>query len=78
MGVRHPSIWSFIRVLKDQHSVAEVTIQSIRNGNQPPNQQTKMVTFGAQNKRKKAEYNNGQINLGHYCRAITHLTLNII
>ena len=36
VGVRHPSIWSFIRVLKDQRSVNEVTIQSIRNGNQPP------------------------------------------
>ena len=66
VGVHHPSIWSFIRVLKDQHSVNEVTIQSIRNGNQPPVRRRKWRPLEHRINGEKPEYNNGQINLGQY------------
>ena len=33
VGVRHPSLWNFIRVLK---AINETAIEGIRNGNLPP------------------------------------------
>ena len=36
IGVRHPSLWSFIRVLKDQESLNRAKIRAVRNGAEPP------------------------------------------
>jgi hypothetical protein len=32
VGVRHPNLWTLIRVLKDQHSIHQNTVANMRNG----------------------------------------------
>ena len=75
--VRHPSIWSFIRVLKDHQKLNEVTIQSIRNGDEAPIRRRKWRRLEQRINEKKSQYNSGEINIDQYWRAITHLILNI-
>ena len=36
IGVRHPSLWVYVRVLKDQYAISEIKINDIRNGRAPP------------------------------------------
>ena len=76
--VRHPSIWSFIRVLKDQQSLNEVTVRNIRSGDQPPLRRRKWRRLEQRINENKIDCNNGQINLSQYWRAITPLILNIV
>ena len=78
VGVHHPSIWTFIKVLKDQQSLNEVTIWGIRNEVDPPLHRPKWRRLEEIIIRKKAQYNDDWIDIEQYWRAITHLTLNLI
>lgn len=73
VGVRHPSIWSFIRVVKDQENINRVTMQSIRNGEDPPTRRPKWRRLENQIQARKREYNDGDINIRQYWRAVSHL-----
>ncbi|KAL8585512.1 hypothetical protein ACOMHN_051397 [Nucella lapillus] len=39
--VRHPSLWSFLRVLKDRQAVAEQQLAAARRGQAPPTRRRK-------------------------------------
>ena len=76
VGVRHPSLWVFIRVMKDQHSINQVRIQSIRNGMAPPPRRQKWRRLEARIDNLKARYNNGALRLTEYWDAIKYVILD--
>ena len=55
VGVRHPSLWSFIRILKDQYAANQVKIVSIRNGDNPPLRHRKWRQLELRINKKKAD-----------------------
>ena len=76
VGVRHPSIWKFIRVLKDQQSVNNVTNRAIRNGDDAPRRKRKWRVLEDRINTQKRLYNQGEIDISNYWRAVSHLTLD--
>ena len=48
---RHPSIWIFIRALKDEQKSTEIVLQAILRGDPvPPPQEAQMENAGAQDR----------------------------
>ena len=72
VGVRHPSLWYFIRVLKDQEAVNQVAVQGMLNGNPPPARKRKWRELERQIDALKNQYNVGVRNLDSYWRAVCH------
>ena len=72
VGVRQPSLWYFIRVLKDQEAVNEVAVQGMLNGNPPPARKRKWRELERQIDALKNQYNVGVRNLDSYWRAVCH------
>ena len=70
VGVRHPSLWVFIRVLKDQHSINEVKDLA------PPNRRQKWRRLETRITDLKARYNNGALTLPEYWDAIKYVILD--
>ena len=77
VAVRHPSLWNFIRVLRDQQAVQEAVIENIRNGNPPPKRKPKWRILEGGINSLKEEYGNGERNLESYWHAVTYCVLNI-
>lgn len=73
VGVRHPSLWQFIRVLKDQQAVNNVNIRAIRNGEEPPRRRRKWRLLENRIETLKTRYNQGDMNINAYWRAVCHL-----
>ena len=73
VAVRHPSLWNFIRVLRDQQqAVQEAVIENIRNGNPPPKRKRKWRILEGRINSLKEEYGNGERNLESYWHAVTY------
>ena len=70
VSVRHPSLWNFLRVLKDQLVVNEANKNGMLNGNPPPPRKLKWRHFEERIVQLKREYGNGQRNLTNYWNAI--------
>ena len=66
VGVRHPSIWVFVRVLKDQHSINDVKINDIRNGRAPPTRRPKWRRLEERIINLKSRFVNGNLSLEDY------------
>ena len=73
----HPSLWNFIRVLKDQHAVQESVIQNIRNGSPPPVRKRKWRILEEIIDTLKDEYSNGVRNLESYWGAMSYCVINM-
>lgn len=76
VGVRHPSLWVFIRILKDQHTIHETAVAGMRNGNPPPIRRRKWRILERRINHLKNEYNNGIRNIDDYWRAVCHVIMH--
>ena len=74
VSVRHPSLWNFLRVLKDQLVVNEAKKNGMLNGNPPPPRKLRWRRLEERIVQLKREYGNGQRNLTNYWNAICHCT----
>ncbi|KAL8561338.1 hypothetical protein ACOMHN_040416 [Nucella lapillus] len=70
--VRHPSLWSFLRVLKDRQAVAPQQLAAARRGQAPPTRRRKWRVLEANLIRLKNAFRNGDRNLQEYWRAVSH------
>ncbi|KAL8560051.1 hypothetical protein ACOMHN_041520 [Nucella lapillus] len=70
--VRHPSLWSFLRVLKDRQAVAEQQLAAARRGQAPPTRHRKWRVLEANLIQLKNAFRNGDRNLQEYWRAVSH------
>jgi len=75
VGVRHPSLSTFIRILKDQQSVTNVKMRAIQNLEPAPLSRRKWRRLESNINRLKERYDNGEVNINQYWRAVSHLTL---
>ena len=73
LGRYHPSIWYFIRALKDEQKITEISIQAARRGDPLPKRRLKWRRLEARIVRLKEEYNNGAINVDDYWNGVTNL-----
>ena len=76
IGVHHPSLWVFVRILKDQHAVHEAAVEGMRQGNPPPLRRRKWRILERRINHLKEEYNNGIGNIDDYWQAVCHIILN--
>ena len=70
VSVRHPSLWTFIRCLKDQKSSLETSIDAVNRGDAAPKRNRKWRNLEARLLRQKEEYVNGIRNLEDYWNAV--------
>ena len=69
---RHPSLWHFLRVLKDDHSAHEELLDGVRNGLPPPIRRRKWVQLETRITTLTQEINNGQRNVDDFWRAMRY------
>ncbi|XP_063599694.1 uncharacterized protein LOC134776006 [Penaeus indicus] len=70
--VKHPSLWTFIRHLKDIQANVENSVHSADLGDAPPARKRKWRQLEARLQRLKAQYVAGDRNLEAYWRAVSH------
>ena len=73
VGVRHPSLFLFIRSLKNQQVIHETEKQNMLNGLPPPLRRRKWRRLEERIDRVKAQYMNGQRTIDNYWNAVTVL-----
>lgn len=73
--MRHPSIWTFIRKLKDEQSVREVNVQHMWNGGKPLLRRLKWRRLEERIVRLKEELNNGNRDILQFWLAIKHVVV---
>ena len=76
VGVRHPSLWVFTRVMKDQQAISEVKISDIRNGRPPPRRRQKWRRLEERIVDLKARFTNGNLTLEGYWESVKYVILN--
>jgi hypothetical protein len=67
---RHPSLWLFIRKLKDEQKLAEISIQAVHNGVAPAPRKKKWRDFETRLQRLKDQYAAGARTLDQYWDAV--------
>ncbi|CAG2207603.1 unnamed protein product [Mytilus edulis] len=72
VSVRHPSLWTFIRCLKDQQATLENSVEAVDRGDPAPKRKRKWRNLEARMMRLKEEYNNGTRNLDQYWNAVCY------
>ncbi|VDI25242.1 Hypothetical predicted protein [Mytilus galloprovincialis] len=72
VAVRHPSLWTFIRCMKDQQGSVETSIDAANRGDNPPKRRRKWREMENRLQRLKQEYMNGTRNLMDYWDAVCH------
>ena len=72
IGVRHPSLWTFLRHQKDFQATLEVQLDASDRGDRPPARKRKWRKLEERIVRLKREYENGERNLTEYWKAISH------
>lgn len=78
IGVRHPSIWLFIRRLKDEQKQTDVKILAVERADPPPPQKRKWRQFNERLRRLKESYNVGDRTLNEYWEAVKHIIHNFV
>ncbi|KAJ8360335.1 hypothetical protein SKAU_G00168600 [Synaphobranchus kaupii] len=74
--VRHPSLWLFIRRLKDRQTLTEERTTMAERGEAPPPRRRKWRDLETQLLRLKGQYNDGNRNIESYWRAVSKEGLN--
>lgn len=69
--VRHPSLWMFLRHLKDQQQLAEEKLEMADRGDAPPNRRRKWRELEARLQRLREQYIAGRRHLASYWKAVT-------
>jgi hypothetical protein len=67
---RHPSLWLFIRKLKDEQKLTELSVQAACNGVAPAPRKKKWRDFETRLQRLKDQYAAGSRNLTQYWDAV--------
>ena len=70
--MKHPSLWTFIRCLKDRQAVAETALDAAGHGEAPPSRRKKWRKLEAKLLRLKRQYNSGDRDLESYWDAVSH------
>ena len=70
--VRHPSIWLFIRHLKDFHATSQIQIRNANRGVPRPTRRRKWRQIEQNLLRLKAQYINGQRSLNSYWKNVCY------
>ncbi|XP_064648761.1 uncharacterized protein LOC135500972 [Lineus longissimus] len=70
--VKHPSLWTFIRHLRDIQANVESSINSADLGDAPPPRRRKWRQLEARLQRLKDQYVNGERDLDSYWQAVSH------
>lgn len=74
VSVRRPSIWNFIRRLKDEERRIWRNVRHVRAGVQPSVRRRKWRQLEERIERLKTQYSNGTITLKQYWNAIRFVT----
>jgi hypothetical protein len=67
---RHPSLWLFIRRLKDEQKLSEIAIAAARDGQPPAPRRRKWRNFEQRVQRLKQDYNTGTRTVNQYWKAM--------
>ena len=70
--IRHPSLWNFLRILKDQLAVNSVKRQAMYGGDPATPRKAKWRRLDARIRKLKLQYNSGRRGIRSYWRAISH------
>jgi hypothetical protein len=70
VGVRHPSLWIFIRHMKDAQSELEVALDALATGDGLRDSRRKWRMHEAKLKRLKRDYARGTRSLNEYWQAV--------
>ena len=76
--VCHPSLWLFIRHLKDRQTLTEETIMLAERGDAPPRRRRKWRILETSLVRLKAQYNGGNRNIESFWSAVSHCVVEAI
>ncbi|KAL2089322.1 hypothetical protein ACEWY4_014010 [Coilia grayii] len=69
--VHHPSLWTFLRHLKDQQQLTEEKVEQADLGDAPPTRRRKWRELKARLQRLKGQYTTGRRNLSSYWWAVS-------
>lgn len=72
VAVRHPSLWTFIRCLKDQQATLENTVEATDNGEPAPKRKKKWRDLAERITRLQQDYDQGVRNLDQYWNAVCY------
>ena len=72
VSVRHPSLWTFIRCLKDEQGNAESSVDAANRDGAPPARRRKWRDVEGRLIQLKQKYRNGVRNLEEYWDAVSH------
>ena len=72
VGVRHPSLWVFMRKLKDGQANHETRVDEMSNGEQPPIRRLKWRKFETRIVTLREQFQNGAKTMDEYWRAMRH------
>lgn len=73
VGTKHPSLWIFIRKLKDEERSERRRIRTVHEGRDGPKMRRKWRKLEKRIKRLKREYRRGIRNAGQYWGAMTYV-----
>ncbi|CAL8236685.1 unnamed protein product [Arctogadus glacialis] len=69
--VRHPSLWMFLRHLKDQQQLAEEKLERADRGDPPPTRRRKWRELEARLQRLREHYIAGRRDLASFWKAVS-------
>ena len=72
VGVQHPSIWIFIRKLKDEEHFCNVKIHAAERGDNPPSRKRRFRQLQERLSRLKQDYVAGIRSVNQYWAAVAH------
>ena len=72
VAVRHPSLWTFIRHLKDQQSFLENSVEAVDRGDPVPKRRKKWRDLQDRMVTLKTEYINGTRNSDQHWNAVCY------
>ncbi|XP_071840820.1 uncharacterized protein [Apostichopus japonicus] len=70
IGRAHPSLWLFLRKMKDEQHLLEITVASAGRGEAPPHRRRKWRTLQQRITRLRDEYLSGKRTLQRYWNAV--------
>jgi hypothetical protein len=78
VGNRRPKLWVFLRILKDEQSAHERTVENMHNGIPAPRRRAKWRRLEKRVVTLKSKLQRGNRTLENYLKAITHSTHNVV
>jgi hypothetical protein len=73
VGRKHPAIWIFIRKMKDEQRLSQISAAAALRGDPPHSRKRKWRDVERRIIRLKREYNDGDRDIAEYWNAIVHV-----